>query len=53
MKEKLIRKVYRFQGILDGMALFYVTALTLAHVQKRNHKNKPWKEQVKECKESH
>lgn len=53
MKEKLIRKVYHFQGILDGMALFYVAALTLAGIQKRNHKNKPLHEQVKERKESH
>lgn len=48
MKEKLIQKVYHFQGMLDGIALFYVAALTLAYVQKRNHKNNPLSEQLKE-----
>ena len=56
MKEKLIRKAYHFQGMLNGIALFYVAALTLVYVQKRNRKNKPLSEQVKErreCKEIH
>lgn len=52
MKEKLIRKVYHFRGMLEGIALFYVAALTLAYVQKRNHKNKPLSELVKERRES-
>lgn len=51
MKEKLIRKVYHFQGILDGIAILWIVSITVFEWSRQS--KKPLHEQVKERKEIH